>query len=173
MKRLLPAALAIAAVSAAAQISEHAHHAAPYAGQQAREIKALSVDEMNGLLQGAGMGYAKAAELNGYPGPAHVLENAAELKLTPTQLAAMQALMERHKGEVKKLGEDVVRLERELDMRFAHRHVSAEVIDAKTAEIAVALGRVRASHLRTHLEATAILTPEQVARYNALRGYSG
>jgi len=49
----------------------------PYAGQQAREIKALTVAEIQAYLSGAGSGYAKAAELNHYPGPKHAIENAA------------------------------------------------------------------------------------------------
>ena len=46
----------------------------PYAGQQARQVKALSKAEIEGLLAGRGLGYAKAAELNHYPGPRHVLD---------------------------------------------------------------------------------------------------
>ena len=41
----------------------------PYAGQQTRAIKALSDDDIAALRAGEGMGMAKAAELNGYPGP--------------------------------------------------------------------------------------------------------
>jgi hypothetical protein len=52
----------------------HAQNAQPYAGQQSRAIKALSQDEVRQYLEGAGLGYAKAAELNRYPGPMHVLE---------------------------------------------------------------------------------------------------
>ena len=54
------------AVASAAEISS------PYAGQETREIKALSRDEINGYLSGDGMAFAKAAELNHYPGPKHV-----------------------------------------------------------------------------------------------------
>lgn len=54
----------------------------PYAGEEAREIKALSPSDIDGLIAGRGMGYAMAAELNGYPGPAHVLELAEQLELT-------------------------------------------------------------------------------------------
>jgi len=46
----------------------------PYAGQEARDIKALAPDEIRALRDGKGMGLAKAAELNGFAGPAHVLE---------------------------------------------------------------------------------------------------
>lgn len=37
----------------------------PYAGQEKREIKALSSEDINGYLTGHGMGFAKAAELEG------------------------------------------------------------------------------------------------------------
>ena len=50
----------------------------PYAGQEARSIKALSDDDIAALRKGEGMGMAKAAELNGYPGPVHVLSLAAQ-----------------------------------------------------------------------------------------------
>ena len=53
----------------------------PYAGQEKREIKALSQEDVEGYLTGQGMGFAKAAELNQYPGPKHVLELARELRL--------------------------------------------------------------------------------------------
>jgi hypothetical protein len=56
----------------------------PYADQQHRIIKALSEEEIAALLKGEGLGMAKAAELNGYPGPLHVLTLARELELSPT-----------------------------------------------------------------------------------------
>jgi hypothetical protein len=40
-----------------------------YAGQQTRSIKAVSEEDIASLLNGKGMGMAKPAELNGYPGP--------------------------------------------------------------------------------------------------------
>ena len=45
--------------------------ATPYAGQQARTIKALSDEEIAGLRNGEGMGMAKPAELNGCPRVQH------------------------------------------------------------------------------------------------------
>jgi hypothetical protein len=144
----------------------------PYAGQHAREIKALSEKEVRDLLEGAGMGYAKAAELNHYPGPAHALDNAAALGLSLSQREALEALMKRHKSEARELGAKVVRLERELDALFAERRASAELVDAKLAEIASAQARLRGSHLKTHLEAAPMLTAAQTARYEELRGYA-
>src|ERR1041385_5507788 len=57
----------------------------PYEGQESRDIKALSDEEIRGLLNGQGMALAKAGELNHYPGPMHVLEFADQIKLTAAQ----------------------------------------------------------------------------------------
>ena len=57
--------------------------ASPYVGLEAREIKALSEEQRQELLDGHGMGLALAAELNHYPGPKHVLE----LAPSPSALA--------------------------------------------------------------------------------------
>ncbi len=55
----------------------------PYMDLQGREIKALSGDEKAALLNGDGMGFALAAELNHYPGPQHILELQEEIGLSP------------------------------------------------------------------------------------------
>ena len=57
----------------------------PYAGMQSRPIKALSDQQVSDLRAGRGMGLALAAELNGYPGPSHVLEFADQLELSAEQ----------------------------------------------------------------------------------------
>jgi Spy/CpxP family protein refolding chaperone len=142
-----------------------------YKGQETRAIKALSAEEIQQYLAGAGMGFAKAAELNRYPGPMHVLELADQLALTPDQRTAMASLMKAHKAEARDLGAEVVRLERELDALFAERRATPQLVDAKLAEVAAAQARYRGSHLKTHLEAAKLLTSEQIARYDALRGY--
>src|SRR5687767_11125254 len=71
------AALFALAVGSQIGIAESAD--SPYVGQEDRAIKALDAKDVDGLLAGSGMGYAKAAELNGYPGPMHVLELAEKL----------------------------------------------------------------------------------------------
>jgi Spy/CpxP family protein refolding chaperone len=164
--------VALAALPACVSPSEHAAHAgAPYAGQQARAIKALSDAEIRGYLDGSGMGLAKAAELNRYPGPMHSLEEGGALALTPAQRTAIEAVLRSHKTEVRALGAEVVRLERELDQLFASRGATADAVREKLAAIGAAQAKVRGSHLKAHLETTALLTREQVDRYNTLRGY--
>lgn len=152
----------------------HGHPAAPpkpYAGQQDRAIKALSAQELASLLAGRGIGFAKAAELNGYPGPAHVLELAEPLGLEPDQLAKTRQLMEAHRSRAQHLGAELVEAERALDSLFAGKQAQAAAVDAATHRIGILQARVRAEHLNTHLTQTAWLSPQQIRRYSLLRGY--
>ena len=158
-------------------VAQHAGHhshgakASPYAGEQSREIKALSEREVEDLLAGAGMGMAKAAELNRYPGPMHALELADRLSLSAEQRESLTQLMHHHKAEARALGERIVALERELDALFAKGRATAPDVERLSVAIGEAQGRLRADHLKTHLQATALLTPEQVDQYVKARGY--
>ena len=147
--------------------------ASPYAGQQSREIKALSPAQTADLLAGKGMELAKAAELNGYPGPMHTLELAAQLDLSAEQKQASEALMTRHKAEARELGAQLVQAERALDLAFSSHQVDTARLAAHTENIGRLQALLRKSHLETHLQQTALLKPEQIARYAQLRGYTG
>ena len=167
----------IAATTASAQHHQHGNQpqqasASPYAGQQDRSIKSLSDKEVADLLAGQGMGLAKAAELNGYPGPAHVLEHAVALGLSGEQRSASDALMRKHKAAAREIGKELVAAERGLDAAFAGRTIDAARLSVLTREIGLKQAQLREEHLRTHLEQTALLTPEQVNRYAQLRGYA-
>ena len=167
---------ALVATGALAQHAGHPGHgasAAPYAGLQQREIKALSPEETRGLLEGHGMRFALAAELNGYPGPLHVLEHAQALQLTPQQREASEALLQSHREDARALGAATVEAERALDRAFAQRTVDDAGLAALTQQAGQLQAQLRAAHLRTHLQQTALLTPQQVARYQQLRGYAG
>jgi Heavy-metal resistance len=146
--------------------------AATYAGQQTRSIKALSAQEVRDLLEGKGMGLAKAAELNGYPGPMHTLENARAMSLSEDQKANTLALMNAHKARVKAMGQTLVAEERSLDTLFSQGKITPEALDSATQKIGQLQAEIRADHLRTHLEQTALLSKAQIAKYNSLRGYT-
>lgn len=60
---------AVALLGAGASLAD----TSPYTGLQERPIKALSDQQIDDLREGRGMGLALPAELNGYPGPRHVL----------------------------------------------------------------------------------------------------
>ena len=166
--------LATLLAAAAAQAQHHGAAAAtPYAGLHQRDIKALSAEDTRRLLEGQGMSLALAAELNGYPGPMHVLEHADALQLDATQRDRTQALLLAHKADARELGAQVVAAERELDRAFASRDITAVALASHTRRIADLQAQLRAAHLRTHLEQTALLSPGQVAKYGQLRGYHG
>lgn len=145
----------------------------PYAGEQQRAIKSLSEKDIAELQAGQGMGLAKAAELNGYPGPAHVLEQAAALRLTAAQRQQSKALLDSHKATARDLGRQLVEAERALDTAFASKRIDPSSLTAMTAEIGQRAARLREEHLRTHLMQTALLDAAQIQRYAQLRGYEG
>ena len=119
------------------------------------------------------MGLAKAAELNGYPGPMHLLELEKELGLTADQRRDVELALRRMKAKAMDLGRRYVEAERAVDAAFRSDAADPAAIAARVAEANRLLGEVRLSHLAAHLEVTPLLTPEQRARYAELRGYRG
>jgi len=168
LMRTIVAAITLFASAAAGAAESHA----PYAGQQSRDIKSLSEQEIAALLAGQGGGLAKAAELNGYPGPAHVIELAAPLGLSTEQRAASERLMNAHKARASKLGAEVVQAERALDALFTQRQAQPETVERAAAQVGRLQAALRAEHLNTHLLQTQLLSAEQIQRYQVLRGYA-
>lgn len=144
----------------------------PYAGMQSRSIKALSDQQIADLGAGRGMGLALAAELNGYPGPSHVLELSEKLELSTDQRSSLQRMFDSMKTEALPLGARLVEQEAELDRQFAERTITPERLKASTAAIAETQGVLRETHLKYHLLAAKVLTPPQIEKYAELRGYS-
>jgi Spy/CpxP family protein refolding chaperone len=117
------------------------------------------------------MGFAKAAELNGYPGPKHVLDLALQLNLTETQRQQVQSIFDRMSAAAKPLGAELVERERLLDQLFQSGEITPERLATETEVIAELQGRLRWVHLTAHLETRALLNPDQIALYEQLRGY--
>jgi hypothetical protein len=145
--------------------------ASPYADQTSRSIKALSDEEVADYLSGKGMGLAKAAELNGYPGPLHVLELADQLALSPAQREKTKAIFERMQSRAKAAGTRLIEEERKLDALFASRNISPVLLHQTLESIASVQGEVREIHLRAHLEESEVLSETQAMKYRHLRGY--
>ena len=134
--------------------------AQPYAGLEAREVKALSPQEVADLRAGRGMGLALPAELNRYPGPMHVLELADPLRLSPEQRRRMRELVEAMRAEVRPLGEEVIAAEAALDRLFAAARATPDAVTEASGAAGAARASLRAAHLRYHLRAREALTPE-------------
>ncbi|HET8974086.1 MAG TPA: periplasmic heavy metal sensor [Pseudolabrys sp.] len=161
----LAVAMILAAATSLAQIPQ------PYAGMQNRPLKALSDEQLADLKEGRGMGLALAGELNGYPGPKHVLELAKELNLTDAQRERTQQLFDAMKAETIPLGQQLIAAETDLDRQFSGRTITPASLTAATTTIGATQGTLRATHLKYHLAMMDVLTPAQIARYGELRGY--
>ena len=144
----------------------------PYAGLQARAIKTLSDQQIADLRAGNGMGLALAAELNGYPGPRHAIDLADQLQLSADQLARLKALYDAMKAETIPIGTTLIAQERGLNDDFANRTITLASLQNATRQIGATQAALRAAHLKYHLATVAILMPEQIKRYNELRGYA-
>lgn len=168
----LPSLVALLALAPGASAQDALDARSPYLDQQTRAIKSLSEDEVSGLLEGEGMGYALAAELHGWPGPRHVLDLADSLALTGDQAARIGEIHDRMKTRARSLGARMVDAERELDTAFATASPPLPGLEEKVAEIARLEGELRATHLRAHVETRGVMSAAQVARYAALRGYT-
>jgi len=171
MKNIVSLALSALAVLAALSSPAMAQSGQPYSGMQTRSIKALSDQQIADLRAGRGMGLALAAELNGYPGPSHLLELSDRLALTADQHSALMRMFEAMKAETIPIGENLIVQEARLDRLFAEKTVSEQQLRAATRVIGETQGRLRNAHLGYHLQARAILQPDQIRRYAELRGY--
>ena len=134
----------------ASPLTSFAQHA-PYAGQHARAIKALSPSDIQSYLSGQGMGFAKAAELNHYPGPKHVLELEKALQLTEQQRVQTQVIFDSMQREAIQWGHQLIQAERHLDHLFSAQTVTEDALQDATRTLADYQGKLRHVHLRAHL----------------------
>lgn len=169
MKLVLAAGLFLAA-GAAAQ-GQHDQHAAAGAAQaQTTQAghHAFLEQERGALERGEGFGMALAADRSGYPGPKHILELKAELKLTPDQEAAVQKLMAQMKEKAIARGRDILNAEARLEEMFKQGRTEAELRE-ETYRVASLRAELRWIHLSAHLAAKKLLTAKQLAAYQNLR----
>ncbi len=145
----------------------------PYAGayDPNAPIRALSSELVEQIRQGQGASLALPAELNGVPGPRHVLELRADLDLTPDQQNQVQEIFDQYLVDVIPAGERYLAAVQGLEEGFRAQTVMESELPGFVAEI----GRLEADlvtvHLAAHLRTAELLTPDQIAAYNRLRGY--
>ncbi len=150
-----------------------AANAAPYAGEQNRPVKSLSADDIAELRRGGGWGLAKAAELNGIPGPAHLLDLRSQLALTTDQISRISEIFKTMKDQAIPLGNLLIQRERHLENLFTEQTMTPAHLQSALKDIAETRMKLRYVHLETHLKTPKILTSDQITKYRHLRGYTG
>jgi len=152
-------------------VSGAAFAQSPYAGMQMRSVKALSNEQIADLKAGRGMGLALPAELNGYPGPSHLLELSDRLELSADQKTRIKQLFDSMKAEAVPLGAKLLAQETALDRQFDDHYVTPESLKEATTQIGLTQAELRNTHLKYHLQTIQILSADQMQRYSMLRGY--
>ena len=135
------------------------------------EIRGLDAETIEGYLAGAGMGLALPAELNGYPGPRHLLDLADDLALTPDQTIQVKALFDGMQQQAIAIGEQILAAEARLEQAFRDETIDDVYLDRQLTTIGDLQAQLRFVHLNTHLATIDILSQHQIVQYNALRGY--
>lgn len=151
---------------------EESRSVSPYVAQMASTVRGLSEQEIADLATGAGMGYARPAELNGYPGPLHVLELAEDLALTEAQEDAVRGIRADMLAKAVPLGQRYLELYAELEKRFREGDMDSAAVADHSARLGDLDGELRTVHLSAHLTTRDVLTQHQRFEYDRLRGYA-
>lgn len=144
----------------------------PYKNLNTQEVKSLSQEQIEGYLDGRGMGMALPAELNRYPGPKHVLELGNSLNISSEQKNQIQNIFDEMHEEAVLLGESIVEKEKELDQLFASGKITDNSLASLISEISDLKGKLRFAHLNAHLKTRRVLSLTQMEKYDNLRGYN-
>ena len=144
----------------------------PYAGQEKRSVSSLSASDLNALKKGQGWGLAKPAELNGYPGPIHVLELAENLELSKAQISQVRAIYNEMNANARRIGRAFVQSEVELDALFKTGSATPDALKRALEKSSQLRAELRAAHLNAHIKTVPLLTQHQRHLYTQLRGYS-
>lgn len=163
--------ISLFAVAASWTLAQHDHTTSPYAHTQSAEFATLTPDEVRELRNGDGMGLARPAELNSFPGPRHLLDLKAALDLTREQIARIEAIHAKMKTRAIAKGEAILQAELHLANLFAAGRPTAAETTRMSEHLGVMRGQLQAIHLLAHIESTRELTADQIERYDRLRGY--
>lgn len=157
-----PALLALATLGLPVPVTAQHEHRSPYAGHEELEISSLSPDQLRELRAGEGMGQARPAELNHYPGPKHALEMATELGLSTRQVEALTDTRRGMLGHAIATGEDIIEAERDLTELFRQGRPDEAAVQERAVALGVKYGELRAIHLVPHLETAELLSDSRL-----------
>jgi hypothetical protein len=146
----------------------------PYRQQAEKGLRGLDEKEIAELKAGAGMRLARAAELNSYPGPRHVLDaiEAGKLAGGAEQRERVQQVFNRMNRDAVRVGTQILEEEQRLETGFRTATITESDLRSRETRIAALQGELRAIPLAAHLTTRSILSESQITRYNELRGYT-
>jgi hypothetical protein len=169
--RTLFLGLALALSPAAVPAQDHSGYSSPYAGLETRANKSLSGTDLKELRRGGGWGLALAAELNGAPGPAHLLELRDKIPLSADQIVTIQQIFNEMQTEAIAAGARLIAAEEAIEAAFRAANLDDARLRALIAQAEEARAELRFIHLSRHLSTPPLLSADQIAKYNTLRGY--
>ncbi|MBX2879697.1 MAG: hypothetical protein KTR32_07190 [Granulosicoccus sp.] len=164
--------ICLTALTALFAYAEDSSHSSAYAGQEKRTIKSLSEDDIAELRAGSGWGLAKAAELNGLPGPLHLLEMKDQIDLSNEQVKSIEKLFDEMNVAARDLGAKLIEKEQLLELRFQNDIPDEAELESLLTDIGQTRSSLRFVHLSAHLKTPDILSTHQITKYNQLRGYT-
>lgn len=121
------------------------------------------------LEKSEGAGMAQYADVNGYPGPKHVLEMREELHLTDEQAKDIEAIFDEMSERSRAKGLAIIAEEQKLADLFISRKASQDRVEWLSSLIGTLRGELRAIHLTAHLQAAQVLSRDQCLTYGKLR----
>ena len=142
-----------------------------HSSETGNEIKTLTSEQIKNYLNGEGMGLAKTAELNHFPGPKHVLDLSKELKLSQAQIDSTEKIFGMMKEKAVYLGKIIIEKEKQLEQLFGSGKADEVSVKNLVTEIAEYQGELRFTHLNAHIQQKNVLTSEQILTYESMRGY--
>jgi Spy/CpxP family protein refolding chaperone len=169
-KRIL--SLWVLSVLLAGCVQDSETGSSPYVDLRDTEIRGLSEQEIHDLRIGAGMGLALPAELNGWPGPLHVIEHEDELGLSAEQRQDIRRLRGEMLQQAVPLGEEILQAHAALEEAFRTKEIDESSLKGLLEHLESLQTQLRYVHLETHLKTYPVLTEHQRIMYDELRGYS-
>ena len=143
-----------------------------YIGQESRKIKSLSEQDIEDIKLGRGWGLARPAELNGLPGPLHLLELKDALILKDDQIKKIEELYASMNSSARIIGQRYIEEERHIEFLLSQPETNEEELSIAVLSAAKTLAKLRLTHLKAHLATPALLTKSQLEQYQVLRGYT-
>jgi Spy/CpxP family protein refolding chaperone len=117
------------------------------------------------LAAGEGMGVAVEAEMNGFPGPKHVLDLKDKLGLTKDQIRKAENLVKLVGISASAKGNEIIEAEQELHGLFVSGKINEKLLRMKLENIGKLRGELRFIHMQAHLKMKQILNPDQIQQY--------